>query len=834
VARTLAAGQADLAARSELAPVLLVHLRTFTNYTSSTVESDFYWTRDYPVHYPWNGGADVEFEDAILSIGDVVRRMEHQPNGALIDLRQTAMELRLSNDLDSAGVSRWQTLRTKNLPFATLEVATLLVPPHRLRDAAFWDFRDLVGTEHVYHFRGELTQVGTVTETEIPLTFEQREPNLDWPVCTAAAECDPRHLGKRYAIPVGRAKSVPVTNRTVGWVTTLAQQITSSATGNTTVTDASGFPGTGSFTVQLGAERVTASYVNATTINISARGQASTTAIAHNQGEVAVEILSSAVFVFSGVEAKALDALYVISPLTGEKVLIDSSLYSVNLANTGVDSGRTLATVTFTAANFQTMVDRMATVSQQPDAGPITIQVPWATYAVDTASPYSSGLDGTFSSSPAGIRIEPLAGPDEAGKWWWPTSAGIPNASDSPVLRWRPVVKCNAWSLSGGVATVLKIRCNSLYGTSFTETLGTVTAGAGTWLNLTLAGAWRTPGSSYTVGSIDDATGGTQNIWTWIENGGGGSGFFDNTHNGAFFYTDTSYLEVELENTAQTDLAIAALSLGFGLDFVADVQGAQTSGTLHESGPDILEWFLEVFAGLGGSAADATTFAAAETNLGSNVFAGVLNLAGDTFGQVVARLCFEMRANLVARESSSGTTYLLYAAESDYEWPAAAFTLAELREQTETEKSAAEQATRFRGLYDARLDPTATSIGEDDLRELVRIDVNQNDASALLATALLTAAETKWGARDAEPAVFLFIADTATAVDVLAYYAHEAIRRAPLIGCTVPWGDGYALELGDLVSLTPRGHTSAVKARVIQTVVNLAQPHVGLVLYEVP
>lgn len=851
---TLPASQSELAGRGSVAPIVLVHLTTYTNYTSETVESEWWWTKSHPVLYPWAGGSAQTFEDAIRFLSPITRRMEHLPNAEAIDTRRTVLSLTLANDVDGNGDSLWKRLRTKNLHFARIEVASLLVDPVRLLDvsdgAKRWDLRDLPGTEHVFRFRGELTGIETVTETEIPLTFETREPNLDWPVCFEASECDPRHLGKRYPIPVGRAKSVPVTNRRVGWVTTLAQLATSSTTGNVTVTDATGFPSSGSFTVQVGAERVTASYVNPTTVNISARGQAGTAAIAHNQGERMVEILSSSVLVFSGIEAKALDALYVISPLDGERVRIDPALYSVNLADTSIDSGRTLGTVTFTAANFQTMIDRMLAVSQQPTINSQTERVYLSTYLTQDPAWDPNGGSGAagptnvdaqlFTDGHEGALMAANSGNSGLLGCYFNDAHPMPGGTRT-VIQYRIVAKFNV--RGGGSNPATQVVCGwkdqTVGGTrTFSEVIYTGSAGSEE-RGIVAATGWTVPPGGYTLESFRDSPFINVNAPTscslqfdfWINQGAGG-GPWSSVNNYAALFTNESYIEFEVEGNL-TDVGIAALALGWGLDFVADVQGAQTSGTLHESGPDVLEWFLEDFAGLGAGAADASSFATAETNLGSNVYAGVLNLAGESFGEVVARLCFEMRSNLFAREASTGTVYHLVAAESDYGFPASLRTLSEIQSQTETGRAAVERATRFRAFYALDLDQKTRVLNEDDFPNVVRIDADQNDASAKLATSLLTAAEALLGRRDALPASFLLIQDAATAIDVLAYYAYEALRTGSRHAGSVPWDAGYDVELGDPLELTPRDAASPVKGRVTQTVILLDEARVGLNLEEV-
>jgi hypothetical protein len=628
-------------------------------------------------------------------------------------------------------------------------------------------------------------------------------------------------------------------------VTTLAEEITAVQTGNIEVTDASGLSGT-NFIVQIGAERIQVDYVDDTTLKIDTRGLDTTTAAAHKAGETIIEIITSSVFVFSGVQAKALDALYVISPITGEKIRVTTA-YTTTLADTTTDTGRTISTVTFSDTNFKLLMDEIvaaAAVSTQPDfsqsgvdlirlnlssrtvADPAT-NAPWGF----GGSPPTNQCTATLINEPPGLRCDASSSDDGACYTWFPT--GSTTQSTRTVVRYRIVTKFNI--LGGG----------SYKGSYLMMSYDFLNQGAAGFIYLADTGtseygvvvgtAWKTPtAGTYTIANFEVGswTQSTDGICYWLYPQGSGSW---GTGNFFFVFVGESYVEVEVEPqalTRDTDVAIAGASMGYGIQFLADVQGAQTGGTLHESMPDIAEWFIEVFCGLTG-AADATTFAQAETDLGSNKHAGVLNLLGESFGEVLAGLGYEGRCNFIASEGSSVTEYKCLAALSTYSFPAASKTLTEWRNLSLTTRSAMEQATRFQALYDLRMGVTEQEITEDHFEQIVRIDVDQNDASAKLATALLTAAEQKYGRRDAEPVNFYLCNDEATGEEVLAYYAHESIRAALRLGLSVPLEDGYDIELGDIVQLTPRGHSAAVKGRVTQTVYQLGEPRIAINLEEV-
>jgi len=108
-----------------------------------------------------------------------------------------------------------------------------------------------------------------------------------------------------------------------------------------------------------------------------------------------------------------------------------------------------------------------------------------------------------------------------------------------------------------------------------------------------------------------------------------------------------------------------------------------------------------------------------------------------------------------------------------------------------------------------------------------------NDAGAILPTSALTAAEQRYGRRDGEPLVFPLVVSVATMLDVMAYYAHESIADRGRWSLTVPYHEGYDLDLGSPVAFTPQGYGGPVKARVIQISLHPTEPVVGLICEEV-
>lgn len=595
---TLEAGQAALVARAAAAPILLVHLETFTNYASDTVDTDFYWTLGVgPIRYPW--GLAVDFDPVIQQVSPVNRTMDHIPDAADFPQRSKTIELLVGNLDDGAG-PLWQTLRAENLEFARVTIAILLVETARRTDrssSAWFDFTDYAGTEHTVVFRGELSEVSDVTENGIPITFKSIEPELDWPMATVATEVDPKDLGKRYPISLGKSKGVACINRTVGWVTTLAEPITDTTTGVVAVSDTTGLPASPTaFTLQLGSERVTATTSSATAINISARGVSSSIAAAHQAGTTAIEILTSSKIVYDGNGGAALAALYVVSPVTGEKTLISSANYSVNDSDTALDTGRTLGVVTISAASMRAIFDDLAAataITAQPtfESGALdTLQIPFTSAVEETGTAFTpdataalpdDSLINLFGPPFDGQlygKLENNPGSTQGFHFW----IGNAPSGGRAVSRFRVVwLSHHGEHATRAFELIVNFR---FYGEVGSQTFATAT-GSAINVGVINKSAWETP-TAKIVSDIERVAAPT------VETNDNYLSFYVNNPStdadeSAFFATimaDQSFVEVELEPenlTRTADVSVSGPSTAVGLIFIADVIGIGAVGGAH-------------------------------------------------------------------------------------------------------------------------------------------------------------------------------------------------------------------------------------------------------------
>jgi hypothetical protein len=211
---------------------------------------------------------------------------------------------------------------------------------------------------------------------------------------------------------------------------------------------------------------------------------------------------------------------------------------------------------------------------------------------------------------------------------------------------------------------------------------------------------------------------------------------------------------------------------------------------------------------------DETSVVAAQTNLGTDKLAADLRTFGISAAEVLARLAYHSRANIVPEEAATGTEWKFLTAETDYDWPAAGATLAEWDPGgiTELGRDLDQLATRHVAHYAP--DP---SLGDFDSLYGGIVLANPDESDVSVTTGQLTTAEADFGRIDAAPVAFVGISEEATAEEVFGYYVHEAIRIAALVAIAgVPWWEGYTVEVGDILTVTLPWRASSIKVRVLE------------------
>ena len=278
--------------------------------------------------------------------------------------------------------------------------------------------------------------------------------------------------------------------------------------------------------------------------------------------------------------------------------------------------------------------------------------------------------------------------------------------------------------------------------------------------------------------------------------------------------------------TRTQDVSLKAASVGSGLRVFVDVDGYKSpassspaykagASTLMTKPCDILRhWIEEV--GVGGTGTiDSTSYDDCNTNLGSNALAFDARWLGLTWEEVLARIAFESRTTLVHEPAAAGDTWRVLTALSTYAFSAASGTVENWGVRGFVQASvdlALEAGTRFLAFYG--FDPSRGT-GEEAHALTLQADADTNDLT-VPSVANFEAAEDAVGRIDAEPISFLCIQDTATAKDVLGYYAHERIRRHRTFALSdVPWTESYKIQAGDVMNLTPPWSSTQRKVRIL-------------------
>jgi hypothetical protein len=258
---------------------------------------------------------------------------------------------------------------------------------------------------------------------------------------------------------------------------------------------------------------------------------------------------------------------------------------------------------------------------------------------------------------------------------------------------------------------------------------------------------------------------------------------------------------------------------------------AASPGALIEQPADIVRHLLTRTCGLADTYADDASFATWAANLPAGFKLGSdLRASGELLPELLARIGYDGRANILRAEGAATSVYKVSCAESDYAWPASSGRVITLSDPpTEVGRNGREIATRFQFVYDR--DP---SIGSDlsAFRGLVRANPTVSDVSVSAAT--LATREQEYGRRDAAIGVLLAHYDEASAEDAATYYIIEAGRNAGLFVLQrVQWWEAADLEMFDLIDKVLSWHTGTLKLRVIEVTRKLGAGVVDLRAVEV-
>jgi hypothetical protein len=501
--------------------------------------------------------------------------MRHIPSRADLDTRDG-----ISIEFESGSwgpTNIWDLLTSEKLIGAKIEVATLLLDWIDESDGD-WIDQSTATADHLVRFRGEITQVPDYGEdsTTFTLVADSLEPILPWPSALNETEVSQKDLGKRYQMPVGRPKRLPLIQRQVGWFTTIASDLTETTTGTVQVTDTEGLPATGVFGIWIGTERLVVSVVSDTSISIVTRGATvdglATTARIHNAGSVLIEELEVARFVFSGVPILGLEKLYARSPHTGELVFIPKGLYGFATQDEALDTGEKLGVVSFTQKLWGQLIQLLnneAKVTVQPaQSGVETVFVKFGSQGITTTRFGSVDCENVLSGQFGFTMTKNTTGSPQNAARFTMDSATVPSQTRT-VSRYRAVFDYRIETNSTHVTTIYYDWVNILGSTIGRVLLDSNPGGTATEYN-TKASAWVSPTGQTLAGMVN----GLVHV------------FMDNTAGGTFAQTEISIYATSRWEVELTPLAIdtatetsGAQEIGFNLDLFADVLGAVNLGT---------------------------------------------------------------------------------------------------------------------------------------------------------------------------------------------------------------------------------------------------------------
>ncbi len=376
--RAMDSVQAERAGRSNIAPLALIKITTYSDRTAGIVEKELYFS-DKAVEYDYgNTGTDQWFLPIVAGGSEFFSGFIHIPLPDDLTAFGKTFDLVCSN-LKINGRRPVATLRDYNIEGAEVEVAQMLLSKAEmdaLSDKNFLDLTAYDGDEHTVLFRGRVNRIFPVTDTSLTITCTQDLPSLPgfWNYAADATKTAPQDVGKRLPRVYGEAKRVACVNYSVGYLTTLAEPIDDSETGSGyQISDGSGLPTVGAFFLRVDSEIITCAYETDTTITISTRGQASTTPAAHNAGVLMSALLPTTSIIVSDRQSDALNHLYILNPVSGvlERLNYADTPWTTDLADTGLIAGQVVTSVTFSDTELIDLLNylQIGTVTGVPAYG---------------------------------------------------------------------------------------------------------------------------------------------------------------------------------------------------------------------------------------------------------------------------------------------------------------------------------------------------------------------------------------------------------------------------------------------------------------------------------
>jgi hypothetical protein len=236
-------------------------------------------------------------------------------------------------------------------------------------------------------------------------------------------------------------------------------------------------------------------------------------------------------------------------------------------------------------------------------------------------------------------------------------------------------------------------------------------------------------------------------------------------------------------------------------------------GLMIEHPADILRHWIEA---VGGETIDEASYDALVTSLGASAaWAFDVRSLGFTWEEVLQRMAFEARCNVVAVETAAGRVWKLLSADSGYGFgePPSSSIITQTHGLSDVGRSVDDIANylTFRYAFDA----SQPGGGNEESFRLV-LRATPDDSDVPITTTLIGNSEARFGSKASGPIAFRCIQDPATAQDVAGYIVQERMandRRVYELR-EVAWFDALPYDVGDIVSITAPWSSSATTCRI--------------------
>ena len=887
---TVAAEQLTRAQRSSVISVPLVVLETFTDRDAQTVGATRYWTRTgRAVRYKWDGSTDQMFEPLLQLVSPISRGFNHLPDAQSYDTRE-AVELSIDGSSRS-GFYLWKTLLAENIIGARVTIASLLIESDHVGvDLGF------SSADHVVRWRGEVTQLSEIEGdgSTFSLLVESKDSKLgsavlavgqsgaEIPVLydeTVKVELYPVSLGYRGEIKGGSYSATSKEYLGVLWDN---NDVPLGSSNPLKIDDSEIYPAVWTiphgdddgdddeipFTIwggHISDPSTTGSrFFRYERVDDPGEDGAPQVDLSYTLGANVAPTFAIAnytVFVPKFILRWAICGGYVRN-ITNFRSVNDGSTYLVPYWNIWTDTTDPLNVVT-----YMELIDDKAPISeafigdalQAKNAGnvpqfAVSVLEMWGlptgafTTVVDGSSYtladitsaagwiISSTTTGTGTNTPGFAAHADLFDPG------FPTN--MPSASyrhgdesEAAVLRVSDDILVYQSTARLGLFAEFDFDTDDdMYGDQEIEAvLKFETFTRVTRVYLTIWGTyqysyrnWRKP-KAFDQDPRDyeqrqsDAMVCKRRVE--LEYDGLGTGTYRIKQ--AIAQATGNYVE-KIRITVHFNQNAAANAF-----YVTEIRHRPLTLVNQQNHPlDMVETIVSDYLPDSSLTVDASSFATAKANVPGVEVTPELSRYPN-LGELLSAVSFAGRTNFVYSETTSGTVLKAFAAEADYDFPAATRDIgAEFVDLKVNVRAMTEIATRFNWLYD--LPPAGDVYSSGEYARAVRATRFENPYSADVATSDFTAAEAAFGARESITIPIEMIRDEASLLEVTGYYVNESLRgQVERYTCVVPYWIGYDLEPGDIVSIRPAWESADVKVRVCRTVFNFDANGIGLVLESV-